>query len=111
MRVKLYQTDTQREYLKRIREICTEVQAHFLRFHVVYYRYFHKYPSVCQLSNHLTKLKKQDKYAHWNEVIRKPLNHVLKRIDGAYKAYFRKLKKGDKRVRSPVFEQFSQEVA
>jgi putative transposase len=94
VRVKLYPTESQREYLKRIQEICTEVQAHFLRFHVVYYRHFHKCPSVFTLQKHLTKLKKLDKYAHWNNVIRRPIIHVLFRIDWAYKAYFRKLKKG-----------------
>jgi putative transposase len=41
-----------------------------------------------------------DKYAHWNDVVREPLKHVLVRIDEAYKAYFRKVKKGIK-VRPP----------
>jgi putative transposase len=94
LKVKLYPSENERAYLQRIREICTEVQTHFLRFHEVYYRHFHKFPSVYTLKNHLTKLKKRDKYAHWNEVIRKPLEHVLFRIDDAYKVYFGKLKKG-----------------
>jgi putative transposase len=96
LKVKLYPSDPQREYLKRIQEICTEVQAHFLRFHVVYFRHFHKCPSAYTLGVHLTKLKKRDKYAHWNEVTRRPLEHVLFRIEDAYKAYFRKLKNGVK---------------
>jgi putative transposase len=96
LKVKLYPSESERAYLQRIREICTEVQAHFLRFHVVYFRHFHKHISAYTLSNHLTKLKKLDKYAHWNEVIREPLNHVLFRIDWAYKAYFRTLKNGGK---------------
>jgi putative transposase len=94
LKVKLYPNEPQRAYLQRIREVCTEVQAHFLRFHEVYYRYFHKFPSAYRLSNHLTKLKKRDKYAHWNGIIRDPIIHVLQRIDDAYKTYFRKLKKG-----------------
>jgi putative transposase len=94
LRVKLYPSDPQRAYLQRIREVCTEVQTHFLRFHEVYFRHFHKYPTAYTLEKHLTKLKKMDKYAHWNEVIRKPLDHVLFRIEGAYKTYFGKLKKG-----------------
>jgi putative transposase len=94
LKVKLYPSETERAYLQRIREICTEVQAHFLRFHAVYYRLFHKIPSVYTLKVHLTKLRKMDKYAHWNEVIRCPLEHVLFRIDYSYKAYFKSLKKG-----------------
>jgi putative transposase len=94
MRVKLYPSESERAYFQRIREICTEVQEHFLRFHVVYFRHFHKTPSVYTLKVHLTKLKKMDKYAHWNEVIREPLCNVLFRIDDAYKAFFRKNKNG-----------------
>jgi putative transposase len=37
-----------------------------------------------------------DKYAHWNEVIRTPLDRVLHRIDKTYRGYFKKLKKGHK---------------
>jgi putative transposase len=94
LRVKLYPSEPQRAYLQRIREICTEVHTHFLRFHITYFKHFHKYPSVFTLQRHLTKLKKLDKYAHWNGVIRTPLDHVLHRIDWAYKIYFRKNKKG-----------------
>jgi putative transposase len=94
MRLKLYPSENERVYLQRIREICTEVQAHFLRFHELYYRHFHKCPSFYTLKVHLTKLRKLDKYAHWNDVIRKPLEHVLFRIDRAYKTYFGKQKKG-----------------
>jgi putative transposase len=100
LKVKLYPSETERAYLQRIREICTEVQAHFLRFHEVYFRHFHKYPTAYTLGVHLTKLKKRGKYSHWNEVIREPLINVLFRIEWAYKAYFEKLKKGLK-VRHP----------
>jgi putative transposase len=96
LKVKLYPSDPQLAYLQRIREICTEVQAHFLRFHVVYYRHFHKYPSAYRLGVHLTKLRKLDKYAHWNEVIRRSLTLVLHRIDRSYKTYFGSLKNGVK---------------
>jgi putative transposase len=94
LKVKLYPNEPQRAYLQRIREICTEVQVHFLRFHVTYFKLFHKYPSAYRLGVHLTKLKKKDKYVHWNEVIREPLIHVLFRIDQSYKTYFGSLKKG-----------------
>jgi putative transposase len=100
LRVKLYPNKGAKEYLQRIRDICTEVQAHFLRFHEVYYRHFRKLPTAYTLEKHLTKLKKLGKYSHWNSVIRRPLDQVIVRIEDSYKAYFKTLKNGG-RARHP----------
>ena len=48
------------------------------------------------LQKHLTKLKKLDKYSHWNQLGSQAIQDIADRIDKAYKLFFRNQKHGIK---------------
>jgi len=48
------------------------------------------------LQKHLTKLKKLDKYSHWNQLGSQAIQDIADRIDKAYKLFFRNQKLGIK---------------
>jgi putative transposase len=48
------------------------------------------------LQKHLTKLKKLDKYSHWNQPGSQAIQNIADRIDKAYKLFFRNRKHGIK---------------
>ena len=48
------------------------------------------------LQKHLTKLKKLDKYSHWNQLGSQAIQDIADRIDKAYKLFFRNRKHGIK---------------
>ena len=48
------------------------------------------------LQKHLTKLKKLDKYSHWNQLGSQAIQDIADRIDKAYKLFFRNKKHGIK---------------
>jgi putative transposase len=48
------------------------------------------------LQKHLTKLKKLDKYSHWNQLGSQAIQDIADRIDKSYKLFFRNRKHGIK---------------
>ena len=61
--------------------ICGVVKNHFLALSMRYYRRYGKgKPSYRKMSAHLTKLKKLEKYRHWNIPYSWSLQNVLKRL-------------------------------
>ena len=46
--------------------ICGVVRNHFIALSMRYYRRYDKGLSYAKMSKHLTKLKKLEKYQHWN---------------------------------------------
>ena len=65
--------------------ICGVVRNHFLALCMRYYRRYGKGISYKKMSAHLTKLKKLEKYKHWNIPYSWALQNVLKRLSQSFK--------------------------
>ena len=65
--------------------ICGVVKNHFLALCMRYYRRYGKGLSYSKMSKHLTKLKKLDKYEHWNIPYSWSLQNVLKRLSQTFR--------------------------
>ena len=65
--------------------ICGVVRNHFIALCMRYYRRYGKELSYSQMSAHLTKLKKLEKYQHWNIPYSWALQNVLKRLAQSFK--------------------------
>ena len=81
---KLFQDKTLR-HLHDDCNICGIVRNHFLALCMRYYRRYGKGPSYQKMSKHLTKLKKLEKYQHWNIPYSWALQNVLKRLAQSFK--------------------------
>ena len=65
--------------------ICGVVKNHFLALSMRYYRMYGKGVSYSKMSNHLTKLKKLEKYKYWNIPYSWALQNVLKRLSQSFR--------------------------
>ena len=65
--------------------ICGVVKNHFLALCMRYYRRYGKGLSYAKLSKHLTKLKRLEKYQHWNIPYAWSLQNVLKRLAQSFR--------------------------
>ena len=65
--------------------ICGVVRNHFIALCMRYYRRYGKGLSYRKMSAHLTKLKKLEKYQHWNIPYSWALQNVLKRLAQSFK--------------------------
>ncbi len=61
------------------------VRNHFLAISMRYYRRYGKGLSYRKMSAHLTKLKKLEKYQHWNIPYSWALQNVLKRLSQSFR--------------------------
>ena len=59
-----------------------------------YYAIYGKYISKFRLINHISKLKRLPKFAHWNQLPSQAIQDVAARIDKGYKAMFEARAKG-----------------
>ena len=59
-----------------------------------YYAIYGKYISKFRLINHISKLKRLSKFAHWNQLPSQAVQDVAARIDKGYKAMFEARAKG-----------------
>ena len=64
--------------------ICGVVRNHFIALCMRYYRRYGKGLSYKKMSAHLTKLKKLEKYKHWNIPYSWALQNVLKRLSQSF---------------------------
>ena len=81
---KLFQDKTLR-HLHDECNICGVVKNHFLALCMRYYRMYGKGLSYSKMSKHLTKLKKLEKYKHWNIPYSWALQNVLKRLAQSFR--------------------------
>ena len=65
--------------------ICGIVRNHFIALSMRYYRRYGKGLSYREMSAHLTKLKKLEKYKHWNIPYSWSLQNVLKRLAQSFR--------------------------
>ena len=66
-------------------DICGIVRNHFIALCMRYYRRYGKGLSYSKMSAHLTKLKKLEKYQHWNIPYAWSLQNVLKRLAQSFR--------------------------
>ena len=91
----------QNKHLDHALEIACEIWNHCIALHRRYYRLFGKHLSDNKLKVHLTKLKKQSRYTHWNDLGSQAIQDVAERIGRSYKAFFDHVKTGRKDRKSP----------
>ena len=92
---KIYNSKKNR-YLHNQISLASEIYNHCIALHRRYYRMYKKSLNVYSLQKHLTKLKKLDKYSHWNQLGSQAIQDIADRIDKAYKLFFRNQKHGIK---------------
>ena len=68
---------------------CVALQR---RYYAIYGKYINKF----RLINHITKLKRLPKFAHWNQLPSQAIQDVAARIDKGYKAMFEARASGKK---------------
>lgn len=88
---KLYNAKRNKKLHKQI-NIAGCIYNHCIALHKRYYRLFGKTLNLYRLQKHITKLKKTEKYAFWNQVGAQSVQDVAERIDRGYKLFFRNLK-------------------
>lgn len=76
------------KHLARGIELASEVWNHFVALTRRYYEIYGEYPGYYTLKKHLTKLKKRDK-SHWYDLNSQALQDVIRRLDQAYKRFFK----------------------
>ena len=65
-----------------------EVWNHCIALQRRYYAIYGKHISKFRLINHISKLKRLSKFAHWNQLPSQSIQDVVARIDKGYKAMF-----------------------
>ncbi len=77
--------DTSLKHLQDDLNICGVVRNHFNALSRRYYRRYGKDLSYSKMSKHLTRLKKLEKYQHWNIPYSWSLQNILKRLAQSFK--------------------------
>ena len=95
---KLYRC-RQTKYLAAHIVLAAEIYNHCIALHRRYYKLTGKYISANRMKVHLTKLKRQREYAHWNKLNSQAIQDIAERIDRSYRAFFehRKAKRRGKK--------------
>ena len=76
--------DKSLEHIHNDLNICGAVRNHFIAICMRYKRRYGKGLSYSKMSAHLTKLKKLEKYQHWNIPYSWSLQNVLKRLSQSF---------------------------
>ena len=97
---KLYDNKQDR-HLDRAIDIAAEIWNHCIAFHRRYYRMYWKHLSANRLKVFLTRLKRREKYAHWNLLGSQAIQDVVERIGRSYDAFFTHVKGGRSGRKAP----------
>jgi putative transposase len=79
--------------LHKLINLSAEIYNHCIALHKRYYRLFGQHLNKSQLQAHITKLKKLEKYKHWNNLNSQAIQEITDRIENAYTLFFRNLKR------------------
>lgn len=90
---KLYKSKKTKALDQQI-NIAAGIWNHCISLHKRYYRLYNKSLNRYQLDKHITKLKKQERFSHWNKVGSQCIQDIPDRIDKSYKLFFRNQKAG-----------------
>lgn len=75
--------------LHRSLNIAGGIYNHLIALHKRHYRLYGKSLNVNKLMKHITKLKKQKRFSHWNRLGSQAIQDIAQRIDRGYKLFFR----------------------
>ena len=84
---KLYRSKKNKHLHQQI-DIAGLIYNHCIALHRRYYRLTGKSLNKFALMKQITKLKKFERYSHWNLVDAQAIQDVCDRIDKAYKLFF-----------------------
>jgi len=90
---KLYRSKRNTKLYKLI-NIAGSIYNHLIALHRRYYKLYRKSLNANKLMKHITKLKKQKRFAYWNQLGSQAIQDIAQRIDRAYKLFFQNLKRG-----------------
>lgn len=97
---KLYSSKRNKHLHSQV-ELAASIYNHCIALHRRYYRLYKKSLNYYNLKKHLTKLKKLQKYSHWNSLNSQAIQNIAERIDFGYKLFFNNLKSNSRRHVSP----------
>lgn len=89
---KLYRSKKNKDLHQQI-DIAGLIYNHCIALHRKYYALTGKSLNKFVLMKHITKLKKLDRYQHWNLVGSQAIQDIVDRIDRAYTLFFGNLKR------------------
>jgi len=107
--LKAYASKRNRKLHRQI-DIAASVWNHCIALHKRYYRMFGKHLNVFALKKHVTRLKKQPRFAHWKELGSQAVQDVVLRVEKAYHLFFEHIKRSKagsvkvRKVRPPSFK-------
>jgi len=81
------------KHLHRLINLSAQIYNHCIALHKRYYRLFGQHLNKSKLQAHITKLKKLEKYKHWNNLGSQAIQEITDRIENAYTLFFRNLKR------------------
>ena len=73
--------------------VACKVYNHCIALHKRYWKLYHKSLNRFRLNRHITKLKKLDKFAYWNDLQSHAIQDITDRIDKGYKLFWGNLKR------------------
>jgi len=74
-------------------ELAAEIYNHCIALHKRYYKLYKIHLNKNKLQAHIVKLKKINKYKHWNKLHSQAIQDITDRIEDAYILFFRNLKR------------------
>jgi putative transposase len=89
---KLYNSKHNKK-LHNLINLSAQIYNHCIALHKRYYRLFGRHLNKYDLCKHITKLKKLEKYKHWNNLNAQAIQEITDRIENAYTLFFRNLKR------------------
>jgi len=90
---KLYRSN-RNKHLSQAVNLAAEIYNHCIALHNRYYRLYKVHLKKVALQKHLTKLKKLERYKHWNNLNSQAIQQICDRIENAYTLFYRNIKKG-----------------
>lgn len=97
---KLYENKKNKRLSEAV-DLASEVWNYSVAAYRQYYKLYGKTLSKYVLQKHITKVKKRNKYAHWNALGSQAIQDAVERVDKSYKAFFNHLKKKHKGRKAP----------
>lgn len=92
---KLYHSKKNKK-LHRSIDIAGQIYNHLIALHKRYYLLYGKHLNVNKLMGHITKLKKTERFAFWNQLGSQAIQDIAQRIERNYKLFFENQKRGIK---------------
>jgi len=89
---KLYNSQ-RNKHLHRLINLSAGIYNHCIALHKRYYRLYGIHLKKARLQTHITKLKKLERFKHWNNLNSQAIQEITDRIENAYTLFFRNLKR------------------